>query len=728
MKKRILSLVMVMPFIVMLLAFGFSRTVNLFVDLAPESLEWEYDETEAFEFVPNVWKQGVQLKASVYPAHASNTDIVWAITGGETFDGREHSAENPVARIEGDRLIKIDDGFVYINASIPGTSLSKTFTAYLVDDDGSLSAEPRFVLIKGEDSVESSVKSSYYRYFGMYDIFGGNKVAHTETFSVSVYPSSASQEVTASVAGFGGAAEASVNASENGTTVTVSMKKPTSSFVTLTVASALKPSVSANRFFRIIDGVNVYSYEDLLHCTSEDHPEVTVLRKNLESKSNLSAHKNSALFGREKNGKVECEYSAMESTYDIREYTNEGGKHTREDAKVYVGITFRKSVYGNGYTINAHELTYPSDVMENYDTTIASLAESDLFRGPLDFVRAYNCRCFGQDNIGFLVQGNGIVIDNITLKNCNNVSNLSNLDYVGTVLEVDGDDVTVQYSQIMNGRTVIRSMSNKNLTIEGCMLSYAREFIFKQGSNRFVYAKKGLPDSEISGRSGFNLLAPSEDENGFPLEGQFDSTATIKDSYFHTSGIFCIGMDTHFAGRYLYKFSGDGHVHDMAATSYPSKLSLVGHVRFYDWKTVDGLDSTTLIDLGVSDSGTDYSQLFNISTVMENYFTANPDSNMLLVDENGTNYVHGGVAFYGGGRNLSEVDFSGLSPAEKSLFSDTDKPFKISLDDGGLGLNPILVNAAGYGAFRFYMYDPSKTEITFGSMPFITELSEYVRY
>ena len=728
MKKRILSLVMILPFIIMLLVFGFSRTINLFVDLAPESLDWDYEEDEAFEYTAGVWESGVELVANVYPLEADNTNISWEITGGETFDGIEHTAEDPIARIENGKLFLEKEGFVGITATVPGTSISKSFTAYLIVDDGNIPSNgPKFVILRGRDTIESSIKSYDYRYFGLYDVVGGVKQKHVETYTARVYPSSGAQDVNVSLEGIDGCANVTVNKTENGNEINIAFENYSDNFGVMKVSAAENKNAVATRFFRLINGVNVYSYDDLMYCTSAEHPEITVLRTNLESKSNLATRKNSALFGREVNGEVVCEYTTMTSTYDIKEYTNNYSSHTADDAVVHVGVTFRKSVYGNGYTINAHELTYPSDVMENYDTQIASLAPGDLFRGPLDFVKAYNCRCFGQDNIGFMVQGDDVVIDNVTLKNCNNVNNLSNLDYVGTVVEVDGDNVTLQYCQIMNGRTVVRSMSNKNLLIDGCLLSYAREFILKVGSNNFVYAEN-IPDriNQNSKAEAYAYLSPEYDKNGNPLAGNFDSTVTVRNTYFYTSGIFCIGMDTHFAGRYLYDFTrNDKHVYGMAATSYPSQVKLEGHVRFYDWKTVDGLDSTTLIDLGVSEAGTDYTQLFDISRVMENYFTHNPESNMVLVDGE-THYVHGGVAFYGGGRNLSVVDFSGLDDMEKSLFSDIEKPFEISLDDTSLGLSPILIGAAGYGPFQFYMYNPSRTEITVGSTPIVSELSNYV--
>ena len=742
MKKRVLSLMMILPIILMLLVFGFSGTVNLFVRLAPEFIVCDYDDEEVFEYSPEAWAEGVRLIAGVHPANAADSAIEWRIEGGYTFDGAyEHTEDDPIARISDGRLYKIKDGYVEISASVRNTSLKKIFTAYLLGDDGSASSDPKFIIIRGRDTFENGIKSSQTRHFGTFDhdeTSAGGKSLHVETFTATVYPLTAPQDIEVTVANAEGIADLSTERVGGSTEIRITPAGESGeNYSFITARSSVKPSVSAmSCWFKFVDGVNVYSYGDLMFCSGksagEAGGEVTVLRTNLESEENLTYRKNSALFGYKTASGVSCDYFPMRSTYDIKEYTNvyrsgvNRGKSSEsmgDEPIVYAGVIFKKSVYGNGYTINAHELTYPSETMENYGAEVATLAKDDLFRGPLDFVSAYNCRCFGQDNIGFLVQGEGIVIDNVTLKNCNNVDNLSNLDYVGTVVEADGDDITIRNSRIMNGRTAVRSMSNKKLLLEACMLSHAREFILKVGSNKFVYAEN-IPSLT------YNYLSPSADEHGAPLVGNYDGTVTVRNCFFSTSGIFSIGMDAHFAGRFLYDFPNDSHVYGMAATSYPSLLSLEGDVRFYDWKPVSGLDSSTLIELGVSDAGTDYSGLFDLSAIIENYCEKNNAD--LLLKAGGEKYVHGGIAFYGGGRNLSEADFSGLSAKQRELFAfgeGGDCTLRAAIGDEGFGLSPysasVLTGAAGYGEFRFYMYDPENKTITFGSEPSYTELQSY---
>jgi len=734
MKKRILSLIMIMPFLVMLLAFGFSRTVNLFVDLAAEYLEWDYEEQQIFEFTSTDAEGGIELNATVYPLNATNKEIVWQLKEEQAFDGEGiGDPSNPIAYIENGRLYKLRDGIVSISASVSGSSVVKTFMAYLVDENET-SENARFIIMQGSDTTEVSIKSASYRYFGLYNLVNGQKQLNTETYSVTVFPASMTENLTLTATNGEGCVSASMTEADEFGRLTVSvgmLNHSNGNFIVLKL-SADGGAVEARSTFMVVDGVNVRSYDDLMYCTSEATPEKIVLRTNLESYENVSTRKNSALFGRDtgqwdnRTNKplIKCEYTTMQSTYDIKYYTNQ---NKGSEATIRVGVTFRDDVYGNGYTINAHELTYPKETLPSDNgvvNVIPDMSDKEAWTGPLKFVSDVGCSCYGQDNIGFMVKGNNIKIDNITLKNCNNVNNLSNLDYVGTVLEVDGDNVTVTNSQIQNGRTVVRTMSNKNLKIEACLLSYAREFILKVGSNEFVYPAEG--QSIPSGReNAYAFLSPDADEYGQPLAGQYKSTVTVKNSYFYTSGVFCVGMDTHFAGRYLY--SRNSTIKNMAATSYPSKLTLEGDVRFYDWKTVDGLDSSTLIELPSASENEQLSALFDISAIIERYHENNLEKNIVL-DKDGTYYVHGAVAFFGGGRNLSTVVFDGLNEENKSAFTDLNDPLLIGLDDEAIGSSTnrsILESAAGYGKFKFYMYNPSGEWITVGSVPAIEDLNRH---
>lgn len=95
---------------------------------------------------------------------------------------------------------------------------------------------------------------------------------------------------------------------------------------------------------------------------------------------------------------------------------------------------------------------------------------------------------FGQDNVGMYVDGSDILINDVNLKNCDFGNLMSNLDYVGTVLETNGNNITIKNSRLSNGKQVVRSFSSTNVSILNSMLSNARNFLLTIGSNDYIKA------------------------------------------------------------------------------------------------------------------------------------------------------------------------------------------------------------------------------------------------
>jgi uncharacterized protein involved in tellurium resistance len=144
-----------------------------------------------------------------------------------------------------------------------------------------------------------------------------------------------------------------------------------------------------------------------------------------------------------------------------------------------------------------HNLTYPSSVTEvvSSDGTIVkvpTLSTTDLFRGPLPFYTLGDhnslplVEALGQDNIGMYVDGDDITINDVDLKNCEDTNTLSNLHYTGTVLETNGDNITIINSRLANGKNVVRSYSSMNMVLKNCMLSNARNFLLSIGTNEYL--------------------------------------------------------------------------------------------------------------------------------------------------------------------------------------------------------------------------------------------------
>ena len=264
--------------------------------------------------------------------------------------------------------------------------------------------------------------------------------------------------------------------------------------------------------FKVVkDGVNVYDYNQLLACTNKStNGEIVVLRKSFESVNNLNntTDNNVVCFGNYTDGKkidFTSDVYSFETTYNQdyikawNEFVNSNPRYEKISNRLLAGIRVQKDFYGNGYTINLHNLTFPSSTMDVVDsngnkTTIPALSKDDLYRGPLPFYSLGEhdnmplIEAFGQDNVGMYVDGSDILINDVNLKNCDFGNLMSNLDYVGTVLETNGNNITIKNSRLSNGKQVVRSFSSTNVSILNSMLSNARNFLLTIGSNDYIKA------------------------------------------------------------------------------------------------------------------------------------------------------------------------------------------------------------------------------------------------
>lgn len=654
MKARVWCLIFILPILVIFVLYGVSKGLSLVVEAEVDILEIEHENGEEI-----LEGESMRLYAKTYPLNAAST-INW-----ETDD-------ESIARIEMidgiPYLIAIQTGIVQVTAKSETKRASVTFV--VVTDDPT----PRYILCFDPNQTEEGLDDTYY--YGMYRFLGDDLIKDSIELVVKVYPQLfASQEVIFEV-------DSSVEVNGNKFSFTKTGTFP------LRVRSREKEDVYTDFVFNVVEGVNVYSYEDLMKCTNSSLTgEVVVMQTNLESSSNYSKlsnpkKANTKIAGYQQGEKIVFDFLEIDTQYDVQYYHNIG----KEVPKLKVGVNFKKDVYGNAFTINLHDLCFPSDLGSNRRPL---LGKDDLFRGPLEFLNASGSIVYGQDNIGFLISESNLTVRNIKLKNCNNVTDLTYLDYVGTTLEIiDADNVSIIDSIISNGRTVIRSFSNENLLISGCLLEAAREFIFKIGSNSIIrsYTENGK----------FVLEPIPLDENGEILS---DSNARIKDTFFSKSGIFCIGIDTHFSGPMLHKNDFFPNIRNLAATSYASHLTLEGDVRFYDWKKVSSLDSSTLIS-GLLGTAFNISKMIEIVSVGDN----------IIRNRNEEAYVHGGIAFFGGGKNYSTISF------HKNELESEMKYLEISLNDERFDeLTRKLALVAGEGKFRFYLYPSNYQKINIDS-------------
>lgn len=471
------------------------------------------------------------------------------------------------------------------------------------------------------------------------------------------------------------------------------------------------------------EGVNVGCYEDLLNVTKAG--KVVVLKNNI---SDFGLYKNGTQMDLSKT------YVEIPTTYDWTYYRNLGKEHPT----VKVLIQFKNDVYGNGYTINAHNITTYAE-----DSTGAIDLSKAIFAGPLNFVAVTDSNSSSisvkaQDNICFALYEN-VTINNVELKGrdlkaeANGSYDLKDLDYAGTVVEVLGDNVDIKYSRVTNGRTGIRIFgdindSNKviNVNISNSILSGAREFILRVGSNAFIDGGNDINDC--------SPYLPNNTVTSFPVypsyyklskakKDSYDNAfiktfVTIKNSTFKDCGIFSIAMDSHFSGALLANGSSDevyagrfkdilGETwYDLAKTSYGAKVTFDGDVRIYDWKDLTSVDSSTLISLVKGNALFDRMELKVQEMVAK--ISENPKyKNIVYTDptyKNGATYVHGGIAFFGGGKNYCVFEEINIEDSFAQL-----NGYEITLGDCG---RAELTAAAGDEPFYFLMHDATNTTFT----------------
>ena len=478
------------------------------------------------------------------------------------------------------------------------------------------------------------------------------------------------------------------------------------------------------------NAVTVTCYEELLVATKAE--KAIVLANDV---TDFGYKKDGTPMGTEiknKDGKVltvvlyQSYYREMKTTYDWTYYKNIGKEHPT----VKVLIDFKNNVYGNGYTINAHNVTYGLDESD-------ALLKEALFQGPLNFVGVTDSNAAAisvkaQDNIIFGLHEN-VNIKNVELKGCNLQADskgqldLTDLDYIGTVAEVLGDNVNIKYSRITNGRMCLRIFgdeldSNKviNVNINNSIMTSAREFIIRMGSNAFVDGNfenpsPVLPNNDVKTFPVYPTYYKMNESQKAIYDSKYIKTfVNIKNSVLKTCGIFSIGMDSHFSGALLADGSSDRVLggkfkdilgdawHDLAKTSYGAKLIFDGDVRIYDWKDLDTVDSSTLIEI-IGNNSLFQSLELKINDMVAKISELEGYENVVY-RENGKIYAHGGIAFFGGGKNYGVFEEKNIEDSFAQL-----NGYQISLGDcGRIELNM----AAGDEEFYFLLHDATNKTFT----------------
>lgn len=506
--------------------------------------------------------------------------------------------------------------------------------------------------------------------------------------------------------------------------------------------------VATCRIRCVSNGINVYSYLDLIRATrkvTDTAPDKDIILQN-DVISDFGANVPNELL-----------YTEIHTTYDDNYYVASG---KAEDAKIKILISFKTDVYGNGHTINANNLSHRTD-------SAGQLMEDAIFRGPLNFISMSDSNSSisvkGQDNICFALY-DGVTLKNINLQGATLTSNaqlkneFSDLDYTGTVVEVLGKNASIEYSRISFGRTVLRVFGavdengNKiddkiSVTVKNSILSEAREFIVRAGSNRFVTADDPftapsplLPEATNTthkNKGNYNAAFSGSDRESYD-ESFINTFVTLDNTNLRNAGLFAIGVDSHFSSSALadgdrFIFSGIlpakkaalfkiddttsmlNKWKNLSKTSYGAKIKLVNEVNLYTWKPLSEVDSSSIIEVpgGIENvaENTPLGEILSyvnldIQFMVEKYNSKLKEDEPKIIkkvlnDENlEVDYVHGGIVFFGGGKNYGVLDTTEAKGSSMNLSA-----YSVSLEDAGV--QPLRY-AAGEEEFYFFMFNESQ--------------------
>ena len=466
------------------------------------------------------------------------------------------------------------------------------------------------------------------------------------------------------------------------------------------------------RLRAVKDGRNVGNYEELKKATEAGG--IVVLTSDVM----LGVKKDGTAMTEDE---LKKDVKKFTTTYD-KTYLDNIGEND-ENKKVQYLIEFKNHVYGNGFEINADKFTQCKD----------ATGLPKIFKGPLNFVAISSASVKGQDNISFLVRTDNVLINNVVLKGCSDDSlleedgqfNLSKLNYVGTTLEI-AKSAKLLNCRVSNGRTVVRIFAGGstmgspvvkdesafnvqdekiNVHIESCVLSNAREFILKIGSNRALKQTNEV-QRKLRKEKDNEYYSPYDESNKtdkYFNDNYLINDVTLKNSVLETSGLFSVGMETHFSGEFLL----GGTIttwKDCAATSYASALRIVGDVKMLDWKNLSNVDSSTLIE--VTGEANDWLSM-NVAEMMKEVANVKKECRDIILNVGGTEYVHGGIAFYGGGYNYSYLDLTRANDETKQfgVYDVNISVLENSKDENIRNQGKMLPQAAGAGDFRFYLYN-----------------------
>ncbi len=747
MKKKNLIVLLILPFIISLLGV---ITVNVTVKTIERdilAIEWAYNDMEAFQIDGD---KTYRLQATAVTDKsaplAPGNELVWRVDNRDV----EQADCAEIVQTSGAYYLKpLSEGEVTITCSNEKGNCSRRMSA-IIYENGAILVQTS--IGNSQNNIDDTI------YFGEYDLKNGNKQKANIQLSLKCAPTSLKKQLSLKAK--------SDNVIFDMASEKISVLSADDSYLTFSAMQGTIEITYTYRFKVVKDGVNVYTYDDLMNCTNRSKDgEIVVLRKSFESLSNTYNFSNGEVYTLNgapvyKANNVEnfgffsnylgnkkfnfrndvYRFSTTYSTNFIDQWNQfaaaNSSKYKSLSIELVAGLRVQKDFYGNGYTINMHNLTYPyeSHTPNGSSIEVPYPVKENLFNGPLPFYMLGDpgnmplVSAFGQDNVGMYVDGDNIRINDVVLKNCDFGSSLSFLKYTGTVLEIGGNNVTIENSRISSGKNVVRAFSADNTTIRNCSISYAQNFLLFLGSNEItpidekktcdVYNESGslytttvkayLQANGVADNILLNYLMSANDAATMKntlsaMQAALNSPKTEKtpinvkvtDTLFYRSGVASIALDTAFNGPFLYSKNPtfisnifeeitdktqEGRklvpflAENVSGISTPVYLNISGATKFYDYKTSDEMDLSGLIE---EDMTAAVGAVLGDMNALDREVTIDdvfPLKSMLFRDAertgrtykvNDKTYVNIPIAYYGGGVNLSKVTYTDLEKVEE---------------------------------------------------------------
>ncbi|MBP5684070.1 MAG: hypothetical protein J6X02_02305, partial [Bacilli bacterium] len=484
--KKNLIILLLIPFLIALIGAATAKTTYKMIDNDIKDIKWSYGDVEAFK---------VDSKFLLEADSVSDTEVndenklTWEIENKDPLDTEIHG----IVKEENNNFYLYTEsvGNVIITCSNKKGNVYRSMNAIIYDHGA--------ILISSEiQSSQTNIdKTTYY---GEYDLVNNKKEKAEFNLKVRVVPEEYKDNLYIE--------DTTSNIDFDLTSGLVKIKDTGSASIKIGCVSVGEIKTQSYDFEIVKDGINVYDYETLLNCTNKsNNGEIVVLRKSFESLENYKLNKdlgNVELFGSSNNEKFDFrnEVYQFETTYNS-EFIDQCNKKASDNnlktisKTINAGLHIQKDIYGNGYTINMHNLTYPTLVSvitldDGTTMSVPTLGPNDLYRGSIPFYALGDhsnmplIEVLGQDNSCLYVDGNNILVNDVCVKNCDFINSLAFLDYVGNTVDIHGSDVTIKNSRLSNGKNVVRAFSTTNFNIDNSILSNARNFLLYAGSSEYV--------------------------------------------------------------------------------------------------------------------------------------------------------------------------------------------------------------------------------------------------